>query len=96
MRYSDVAGPDEPDFAGPGIAMLFPIASADVGGDGASWLTIDDTRKASVEDEISARKAMAVMVAFGNIMDRSGCPVARRGAYMYFPGRECRWPFEGR
>jgi len=29
MRYSEVAGPEEPDLAGPGMAPLFPIERAE-------------------------------------------------------------------
>lgn len=59
MRYSEVAGPDEPDLAGPGMAIDLPMESAD--GD-ASWLF--GAKKASVDEGTSARAAIMARVAF--------------------------------
>jgi hypothetical protein len=80
MRYSEVAGPEELDLLGPGMAMLFPIERAeeehaDVDDDGAT--------KASADVLASARAAIAARVVLWGMMfdysatriDDSYCPL---------------------
>ena len=69
MRYSEVAGPEEPDLLGPGMAMLFPIdraegedehADVDEGGTNASADVLASARAA-----IAARVGLLGMVVIG-------------------------------
>lgn len=60
MRYSEVAGPEEPDLLGPGMAIDFPIDRAE--GEEEHADADEGATKASADVLASARAAIAARV----------------------------------
>ena len=60
MRYSEVAGPEEPDLLGPGMAIDFPIDRAE--GEEEHADVDEGATKASADVVASARAAIAARV----------------------------------